>query len=259
MPPKDNAAVYALPKIVKHYSVYRSTLQPPEQAILQVLDLFLENWHVLDVGVGAGRTTPHLAPRVKKYTAIDFSLAMIEACRAKWQKEFPHAAFEVDDASDLSRFADNSIHLVLFSFNGLDTLSHEKRIQALHEIHRVLKPKGYFCFSSHNLQYLPTFFSFHFRLHPLKFIRNIFGRQRLIAANKKQISQLDTANHLVIYDDVYDFGLHTYYVRPSFQANELRKHEFENIRFYDLAGKERNESELIDIKDSWIYYLSQKH
>jgi hypothetical protein len=38
----------------------------------------------------------------------------------------------------------------MFSFNGLDYIAHERHLQALAEIKRVLRPQGLFLFCSHN-------------------------------------------------------------------------------------------------------------
>ena len=55
---------------------------------------------ILDLGVGAGRTTPYLLEISKNYIGIDFSPAMIAACQAR----YPTVEFAVGDARDLSRF-----------------------------------------------------------------------------------------------------------------------------------------------------------
>lgn len=37
---------------------------------------------MLDIGVGAGQTTPYFAQSVKEYIGIDYSSQMIQACRS---------------------------------------------------------------------------------------------------------------------------------------------------------------------------------
>jgi len=102
---------------------------------------------VLDLGVGGGRTTPHLAKIASHYVGVDYSEAMIRACRRK----FPDIEFLLADASDLSMFEDASFDAIVFSFNGLDSVvPNDKRSRCLRECSRVLRPAGVFVFSSHN-------------------------------------------------------------------------------------------------------------
>jgi ubiquinone/menaquinone biosynthesis C-methylase UbiE len=238
---------------------YSKNLQPPEKSIFSLLSPHLEQMQMLDIGVGGGRTTPYFASRVKNYYAIDFSSGMINACKKKFNYEFPNANFEKRDVRNLAHYPDSFFDFVLFSFNGLDNISNDERSNVLSEIRRIVRPGGYFCFSSHNLQNLPEFFSIRFRWHPLKFIKSVINRKKLIEQNQEQISMIEKADYLMIYDNVYDFGLYTYYSRPSFQIKQLKNNGFNKIRLFDLkTGAEISESEKYNHStDSWIYYLCQ--
>lgn len=99
---------------------------------------------VLDLGVGAGRTTPHLRRLGGRYVGIDVEPAMVAACRER----FPDADVRVGDAADLSAFADASFDAVVFSFNGLDYVA--RRAACLAECHRVLRRGGVLLLSRHN-------------------------------------------------------------------------------------------------------------
>jgi SAM-dependent methyltransferase len=104
---------------------------------------------ILDLGVGGGRTTPYLSSLAGRYVGADYAAEMISVCR----KKFPNLEFETVDAADLSRFGESSFDAVVMAFNGIDSLfPDESRYQAFREIHRVLKPKGIFIFSSHNVR-----------------------------------------------------------------------------------------------------------
>ena len=114
----------------------------PELSILEELRTELPNFRMLDIGVGAGRTTKHFAGLVKEYVGVDYSITMIKACREK----FPQYRLEVADARNLSLFDDAYFDFVLFSFNGIDAVEHQDRLAILREIRRVLRKGGYFCF-----------------------------------------------------------------------------------------------------------------
>ena len=102
---------------------------------------------VLDLGVGAGRTTFYLQPRASHYVGLDYAKPMVDAARAR----FPEADLRHMDAADLSVFADNEFDVVVFSFNGLGyVLPDAARMRCLAECRRVLKASGVFIFSLHN-------------------------------------------------------------------------------------------------------------
>lgn len=103
---------------------------------------------LLDIGCGRGRTTVVLADDYRvAVEAFDIDPAIVEDAK----RERPDIAYSVGDATDLSRWADGSFDVVLFSFNGLDYVpSTEGRRSCFAEAARVLKPGGAFVYSSHN-------------------------------------------------------------------------------------------------------------
>ena len=256
-----NANTYSLQKVIKHYVGYSTKLQKPEQTIYNILKPELNQMKMLDIGVGGGRTTHHFASKVKEYIGIDFSEGMITACQNGFHQSIPLAKFEVCDVRNLSRFETHYFDFVLFSFNGLDNITHEERIASLKEIRRICKPKGFFCFSSHNLLCLPSFFKPRFRLHPIKFVKSLFNIKKLREQNSHVINSLDTADFVNVYDDVYDFGLNTYYVRPSYQVTQLNINGFNSVRLFSLESGEELKlpAQWNNATDSWIYYLCEKH
>jgi ubiquinone/menaquinone biosynthesis C-methylase UbiE len=106
---------------------------------------------ILDVGMGAGRTTPELSAMAREYVGLDYAPSMVEHCRTR----FPSLRFEVGDAADLSRFPDGYFDAVVFSFNGIDCLyPDENRRRFLDEARRVLRPGGRLILSQHNARAL---------------------------------------------------------------------------------------------------------
>nr|WP_314142865.1 class I SAM-dependent methyltransferase [uncultured Rhodococcus sp.] len=101
---------------------------------------------VLDVGVGSGRTTALLRLLSDRYVAIDYAPNMIEGFR----RNFPDLPAHVADARDLADFTDGEFGLVVFSNNGIDTVTHDERVRVLAEFHRVLGESGTLVFSTLN-------------------------------------------------------------------------------------------------------------
>jgi SAM-dependent methyltransferase len=107
---------------------------------------------VLDIGVGGGRTVPYLQPLSADYVAVDYLEEMVSLTRSR----YPDARVELADARDLSVFADSTFSLAFFSCAGIDGVAHEDRPKVYAEVHRVLQPDGLFAYSTHNLDYQPT-------------------------------------------------------------------------------------------------------
>jgi ubiquinone/menaquinone biosynthesis C-methylase UbiE len=131
-----NKKAYESEDIVSYYDSL-NFLYKPEETILDILSGHMREMRMLDIGVGAGRTTQHFASIAKEYVGIDYSENMIDICRKKYSHQFKNVSFEVCDVKSMGIFADNSFDLILFSFNSIDSLTHDDRLSALHEIKRV--------------------------------------------------------------------------------------------------------------------------
>ena len=101
---------------------------------------------ILDVGVGGGRTASFLRLLSDDYIGIDYTQAMVDSCNLR----LPELDIRLGDARDLSQFADGQFGLVVFSFNGIDSVDHDGRRKALSEFHRVLRADGLLLFSTLN-------------------------------------------------------------------------------------------------------------
>jgi SAM-dependent methyltransferase len=101
---------------------------------------------VLDIGVGGGRTAGILLGETQDYVGIDYTPAMVAACRAR----FPGHRFEIADARDLKDFTADEFKLAVFSYNGIDSVDEEDRSLVFDEVLRVLAPGGAFFFSTFN-------------------------------------------------------------------------------------------------------------
>lgn len=143
----SRVSVFSEPHVVACYD--RGSLHESERLLFETY--LKEGMAILDVGVGAGRTTPYLSALAAHYVGIDYSHGMVVRCGEK----FPTTSFLEMDASEMSAFRDYSFDAVIFSFNGIGCLpTDEAREKCLRECARVLRPAGVFILSSHNARYL---------------------------------------------------------------------------------------------------------
>ena len=106
---------------------------------------------ILDIGCGAGRTTIGLYELgYHLIEGLDLSEAMIVQAR-RISKELKYdITFGVGDAACLG-YNDETFKAALFSFNGIMQIpGRENRIKVLKEIKRILKPEGFFLFTTHD-------------------------------------------------------------------------------------------------------------
>jgi len=238
----------------------RSGLQRPEQVVRDRLGDRLASMRMLDIGVGCGRTTPHFADCVREYVGIDYSEPMIVACRRRWSGS--RARFEVADATDMQQFPAASFDFVLFSFNGIDYVSHDERLRILAEVRRVSRAGAMFCFSSHNL----------LAIDRVNRLRDQWGRspintgRRLVEwagwvwRHQRRLDRraLREADHAVFNDGAYHGALETYYVRPAAQLRQLTEAGFDDVRVLALDdGRELDAAELPGARDPWLTYCCQ--
>lgn len=241
--------------------VHSAGLQPPEATILSRLAPQVTGARILDLGVGAGRTTPQLLSISRDYVGVDNSSHMVELCR----RRFPDVDFQVHDARDMPSFEAGEFGLVMFAFNGIDCLDHTDRLRALREIHRILADGGWFVFSSHNRDSPPLGFQLppiHPARHPLR--RAARAAAWVPAAARSAVNRLRLRRFEVATDDyeirndgAHEHSLLTYYADSAAQIAQLRKVGFTaDVSRCALDGRWLEPDELCT--DAWIYYCVQK-
>ena len=258
---------YGDPAVVEYYGRLDGLL-PGEQALLTKLKPDLSRFRMLDVGVGAGRTTPYFAPFVREYAGADISPRMIDLCRSRFaDRGWKHARWVVADVQNMTEFDDDCFDFVLFSFNGLDSVGgHEERRSALLEVRRVSAQGGVFALSSHNLRSVSEWLSFRVKvgdvLRSPRRTRSVIGlpldllRVATLRAANPRLSELAASNRAILTDTRHRTRrVRNYYIRPDEQLRELQSAGFHNPRVLTSSGEELRGDAVGDVGERWVHYL----
>lgn len=254
-------SIYNQENVVKHYSEAKA-LQLPEIRLLEKLKEQLPKLKMLDIGVGAGRTTLYFSPLVQEYYGVDFAEALVNHCQARFADYAPQAQFRVCDVTDMSMFADDYFDVVLFSFNGLDNLELIPRIKGLKEMKRVCKPGGLVFFSSHNLNMIESFFQLKLTTNHIQQRKEAERLDLINTYNDTPSTILQQDNYLFYDGACRKFGVtepvRQFFTKPTVQVKQLESLGFKDIAVFSLeTGKEiTNKQELVTIQDAWLYYSS---
>src|SRR4030042_5313872 len=110
---KSNQKAYESPSVIARYA-HDDGLQAPERLFLQAYCKELPNLRMLDIGVGAGRTTLHFVGLVKEYVGVDYSANMIALSQSRFKDRANHATFHTCDVRSMSLFTDETFDFALF-------------------------------------------------------------------------------------------------------------------------------------------------
>jgi len=247
-----NLEVYNSKQVINWYDQLKDLI-PVERRVFEAHKELIAGGNILDIGIGAGRTTAYLGAKSKNYTGIDYSEGFIRAA----EKNFPGLQYFVMDARDLEKFKTGDFDLVNFSFNGIDYVDHEGRKKVLSEIHRVLKPGGIFFFSTHNKNH-PGF-----NISPwLNRANSLFVNLKtfvkllpfLLKKLKHKKRELIYDDYAIINDSAHNYSLLTYYTTPAFLRKQITSQGFSEPEFYLKSGELKKDSEL----DDWIFVTAKK-
>lgn len=227
-----NRAAMAASRTVAHYESAHA-LDESEGLLFDSVRAMAEGQPILDLGVGAGRTVPALTQISADYRAIDYTPAMVEACRQR----FPHADVQHGDARDLSRFADATFALVVFSCAGIDMVGRHDRLRILEEVSRVLRPGGAFIFSTHNRGYqrAPTlrdlFPKVAWQGHPLRLGRSLLrslvvGARQVRNHRRNRRHDEHAADYALLNSHYHEYTTMMHYTTRDAQERALRHHGF---------------------------------
>ena len=211
---------------------------------------------VLDIGFGAGRTTLYLSALTPGYAGIDYSPAMVAHSAGR----FPLLRLELGDARDLSRFADASFDLVLFSYGGLGALTHESRLLALSEFARVLRPNGAFLFSAHNRDYREARRGPRLRYsrNPLTQLAHLARWARSVRSHERlRRLEHECAEYALINDGADGFRLLHYYIAAGEQRAQLERAGLRSELTMDDRCREIAVG-AVAVDAPWLWYVARR-
>lgn len=243
---ENGLATYRRDDVVAQYSRAQD-LQAVEACLFQ--KYVPGHARILDLGVGGGRTTPHLSARASTYVGVDYSPEMVATCRAR----FAQLTFQCRDAADLSGHEDASFDVVVFSFNGIDHLYPDgARLRCLGEVERVLAAGGRFIFSMHNARGL--------LIRPARQGRSLVETAQaasaaaagsLMRAARRITTQAFWRGHGYLSQNGDDY---IHYSTPPVVSDELAR---SGLRLVALVG-EAYPRRLPMMASRWIYYVAEK-
>lgn len=247
-----NKTTYARADVMEYFQSINELFEA-EKVLFEKLYPTIKNSKILDIGVGAGRTTKYLLQISDDYTGVDYLPEFAEETR----KKFPEANILCGDAKDMKEFGDETFDFALFSYNGIDSVSHEDRLKILKETYRLLKKEGIFMFSTHNRNYknfnkLPWQQKPEFNLKFLKF--SLYCLYHLPNHFKMKKHEVFTDDYAIVNDGDHRYSLMLYYITIEKQLKQLEEIGFRDIEIYDMQGNVTSGG----TSPHWFYYLARK-
>lgn len=218
---------------------HASALFPAEAAVLDHLGERLKAARLIDIGIGTGRTTGHVARRAADYTGIDYSPEMVARARTR----YPDVRIDVMDARRMPGFGDGEFDIAMFSYNGIDYVDHADRLKILAEVRRVLRPQGMFVFSAHRLGVVvppaAALTNLRLSLNPAKSLRGVVRyAQGVRHARRMKAREVVMPEYALLNDSAQEYQLLTYYIAPSAQKRQLITAGFAEVRAFAETGVE---------------------
>jgi len=239
------------------------SLAPAERVLLARLAPSLGAMDMLELGVGAGRTAYTFAPLVRRYVGLDYAPAMIAQAQALLSGD-ANVELVLGDARDLS-CVDGQFDLVTFSFNGIDAVSYEDRLAVLSQVASVLRPGGWFMFSTHSTHALPLStkkarsprrmrsrpYRWYAKLDDVRYWWKVRDVNRTL-----RLDEVQAQGWTVVRNFGHNFHIDDCYVEPTHQVDVLKALGFEAIELFDRDGRRVTAVEPGD--GPWLHYLCRK-
>lgn len=247
--------------VLRHFRLASGWLEPGERIAVLSVASAVRGAPILDIGVGGGRTAPLLREISADYCGIDFAPAMVAVAR----RRFPGLDFREMDARRMD-FVGRTFALAAFSYNGIDAVDLEGRAAIMHEVHRVLRPGGYFVFSALNRNgrewppHWPDWGVFRGTgLRPLGLPRAVAklllsGVNRLRWSGRRRDDEETAIGSLA----AHDFSLVTMFTSPLATQRQLGEAGFTVEAMFDPDGKAIPPADRHDDRSPWYHVVARK-
>lgn len=210
---KINRETWSAPLSLRGYRKISGYVDLGERRLFEMAFTRFRGGRFLDIGVGGGRTAELLSVNAGSYLGIDYTPEMIELARTN----HPELDFQLMDARNMRVLDDRSQDLVVFSYNGIDSVDPSGRLAILREVNRVLAPGGAFVFSSFHrdwvgFQRAPSHSSIvapgrnPLRLG-LRYCRYLVG---LLRARHRRRHEVRDGEHAILLHHAHYFGIMVY-------------------------------------------------
>jgi ubiquinone/menaquinone biosynthesis C-methylase UbiE len=230
----------------------RVNLLRAEETLLDSYRDRIEGKRILDLGCGSGRTSARLHAMAAEYLGLDYSARMISACRER----YPDLAFIQGNATELSMFGNASFDFVMFSYNGIDTMSHGNRLKVLREVRRVLRPEGSFAFSSHNIDFRGIVMCFDRSLGlSMSSLRR--NAKYLLSYLQVRRHQVRTREYAILSDPRGGYRQVHYFISKLNQVAQLEAAGFEDVMIISWDGRPV-QADILDRDSMSFYYVCHK-
>ena len=249
---------------VKWFSALEGWTDAGERVATEFAALAARDQPILDLGLGGGRSVPILRKISQNYTALDYTPELVDACR----KKYPDARVLHGDARNLSEFLGATFGLVVFSFNGIDAMNPADRMKVLREVHRVLRPRGLFLFSSHNQagpgHREPLNFGLSLTRHPLTMAARVlrvvcYSTQTLFNYWRYSCLNHQAEGYSIMNAAAHHHGIVIHYITLDKQLEQLAAAGFSPDP--EVFGSEDGERVAVGDDDSrhmWLHFMARK-
>ncbi len=243
MKPEVVKNYYSSPQVVKYYAdaAIQVGLWKSEELIFQ--KVFQRDQTLLELGCGAGRIAMGLWELgYRNLMATDFSRELILECRRMAKILDYGIHWKVEDATRLSFDAD-LFDGVIFGFNGLMQIpGRANRQEALNRVFHVLKPGGWFVFTTHDRE--------------LGKYKGFWQKEKLLWRRDKQNPDLDDYGDRFEATPLGDLFIH---VPTTREMRDMLKQAGFRIEADVLRSQVANESPRVrEFSDECRFWVVQK-
>jgi SAM-dependent methyltransferase len=246
-----NAAIFMAPAVAKRYG-NPAPFAAEATILLRYKEAFAGK-RVLDLGVGAGRTTQYLAPFASDYLGIDLSPAMLALARAR----YPNVRFADMDLREIGKLQPESSDFVFGPWNILSAFSHDERIQIIRRVHTLLSPGGLFAFSAHNGDW--KYAGGHPLSKPLRPRNVVDALHPMSWVNylSRKTQRREETDYAILNDEAHRWQGVFYYISPDAQVRQLEACGFELLEALAEDGRTLTPGESTE-SNGTIHYVCRK-